>query len=166
MTSRVYSVFLVVLAITCFLGVESVPAPAPFLVPTGIKLPDNLLNQVIPTSNPYVPNRPEYLPPSPSASPTSTSKSYFTFIVRDFIIILAGTLGFLVLAIAILMIWKYVKGDDDLVKQWEAEQDKAIQRTNEALAKKKAASKGLPKAPTKTRAEMEEQKFKESFQTD
>lgn len=123
-------------------GLEASPQVA---IPTGIKLPPELLGQVIPTSNPYIPNRPENLPPSPVASPTQQSRSTFEFIMRDFLIIIGGVLGFLGLIVFVLMIWRCIKGDPDLTKQWEKEQEALNRRTTEGLARHKKWFKKVEK---------------------
>ena len=106
-------------------------------VPSGIQLPSALLGQVIPTANPYLPNRPENMPPSPTPSSAIASKDAAYFVLKDFLIVLGGVLGFIMLIVMILMGWRFIKGDPDLTKQWETETEKLAQRTAVGAAKSK-----------------------------
>ena len=135
-------------------------------VPSGIQLPKDLLGQVIPTSNPYIPHRPENAPPSPSASSSNapTSKTAYDFVARDFFIIIGGILGFIGLIILALMIWRLIKGDPDLTKQWEKEQEDLARRSSEGVAKHKKKWFRRKQALSKEEREKEELKLK--FESD
>ena len=128
-------------------------------VPTGIQLPKELLGQVIPTANPYIPNRPENIPPSPPATPTATSKDERNFYVSEFLIIIGAVLGFLGLVVGILLLVRCIKGDRDITKKWEKEQEALAQRTTEGVQKHKRGWFRKNKPMTAEEKEKEETKL-------
>ena len=149
------------------LSVNANPAPQ-MVVPTGIQLPKELLGQVIPTSNPYIPHRPENMPPSPSASVEPQKKTAYDFVMRDFLIVLGAVLGFIGLIIFILMIWRFIKGDPDLTKQWEKEQVDLARRTSQGVEKHKKLwlLKKKKKGKKMTKEEKEAEEMRIQFQSD
>ena len=145
---------LLMLPILCIVINAQIP------VPTGIQLPSALLGQVVPTANPYLPNRPENLPPKTTATP-APSKDAAYFVLKDFLIVLGGVLGCIMLIVIGLMGWRCLKGDPDLTKQWEKETEELAQRTANGATKNKKLWKAKSSKLTK-----EESDLKLNFQSE
>jgi hypothetical protein len=137
--------------------VESVPRPMPQVaVPTGIALPSDLYNMVIPTSNLYLPNRPQNLPPSPSSSPSPYVRETFPFVMMNFLYVIAGVFGFMAVLTGVLMVYRYFKGGNSLAKEWAKEQERLAMVSKE-LKKNKKRSKKKNKKTEKSTSVMKEQ---------
>jgi hypothetical protein len=147
-----------------FLSFQVLLADPQVPVPTGIQLPKELLGQVIPTANPYIPNRPENIPPSPPATPTSTSKNGHTFYVSEFLIVIGAVLGLLGLIVGILLVVRCVKGERDIAKKWEQEQEALARRTTEGIEKHKRG--WFKKNKPVTAEEKEKEETKLAFESD
>ncbi len=109
------------------------------------------------------------MPPSPSPSPsegasTSSKKDVFPFVITTFLIVIGGVLGFIGLIVALLMIWRLIKGNPDLTKQWEVEQEALAKRTSEGLAKHK--KNWFKRKQALTKEEKEDQDLKLQFESE